>query len=99
MRICFPYPEIKSLEVPEQNLLGIFSPSTVRVEKSEEDIIEEALSRPIGSPPLSTVLKGYRNVLILVDDYTRSTPVKKIFPLLIREVEKSGVKAEGVKIL
>jgi hypothetical protein len=44
MRISFPYPEIESLEVPEQNLLGVFSPSTVRVEESEEDIIEEALS-------------------------------------------------------
>ena len=50
MRLSFPYPEIKSLEVPEQNLFGVFSPSTVRVEKSEEDIIEEALSCPIGSP-------------------------------------------------
>jgi nickel-dependent lactate racemase len=99
MRISFPYPEIKSLEVPEQNLLGIFSPSTVRVEKSEEDIIEEALSCPIDSPPLSTVSKGCKNVLILVDDYTRSTPVKKILPFLIRELEKGGVKAEGVKIL
>ena len=99
MRLSFPYPEIETLEVPEQNLLGIFSPSTLRVEKSEEDIIEEALSCPINSPPLSTVLKGCKNVLILVDDYTRSTPVKKISPFLIRELEKGGVKAEGIKIL
>src|SRR5512139_2051413 len=99
MRVSFPYPETKSLEVPEQNLLGIFSPSTLRVEKSEEAIIEEALSSPIDSPPLSTVLKGCKNVLILVDDYSRSTPVKKILPLLMGEFEKGGVRADGIKIL
>ncbi len=57
MRINFPYPEIKPLDVPDQNLLGIFSPSTVRVEKSEEEIIEEAFSNPISSAPLSEVLE------------------------------------------
>ena len=50
MRITFPYPEIRPLEIPDQNLLGIFSPSTVRVEKSEEEIIDETFSDPINLP-------------------------------------------------
>jgi nickel-dependent lactate racemase len=99
MRISFPYPEIKPLDVPEENLLGIFSPSTVTVEKSEEQIVEEAFSHPIGSPPLSEILEGCRNVLVVTDDHTRNTPVQKILPRLIRELEKGGIKPHGIRFL
>jgi nickel-dependent lactate racemase len=99
MRISFPYPDINPVEIPERNLLGVFSPSIVRSEKSEEQIIEEALSRPIGSLPLSQMLKGQEKVLVVVDDYTRSTPVQKILPYLFRELEGAGVKKTGIQIL
>jgi nickel-dependent lactate racemase len=99
MRVSFPYPDMSPLEIPEKNLLGIFSPSTVSIEKSEEEIIEEALSHPVGSPPLSEILKGHKNVLIVVDDYTRTTPVQIILPRLIKELKKSGIRLDGIKIL
>ena len=99
MRINFPYPEIKPLDVPEENLLGIFSPSTVTVEKSEEKIVEEAFSHPIMSPHLSELLEGCRNVLVVTDDHTRNTPVQKILPRLIRELEKGGIKPHGIRFL
>ena len=99
MRVSFPYPDIPWLEIPERNLFGIFSPSIVKVEKSEEQIIEEALSHPIGSPPLTQILKGREKVLVVVDDYTRSTPVQKILPCLIKELGGAGVKKDCIKIL
>jgi len=90
---------MKPLEVPEENLLGIFSPSIVRIEETDEEIINRAFLHPIGSAPLSTILKGCQNVLILVDDYTRTTPVQKILPRLLEELKMAGVKPGGVKIL
>jgi nickel-dependent lactate racemase len=99
MRISFPYPEIKSIDVPERNLLGIFSPSTIQVERSEEEIIEAAFTRPIGAPLLSEMVEGCEDVLIVVDDYTRTTPIQKILPRLIKELENSGIKPDGIKIL
>ena len=100
MRISFPYPEMKSLDVPEQNLLGIFSPSIVQIVKSEKEIIEEGFSRPIGSHSLSQMLRGCKNVLILVDDYTRATtPVQKILPRLMSELENGGIKHSDIKIM
>ena len=99
MRIAFPYPDMKPLEVPEHNLLGIFSPSILKIEESEEEIIEKAFSQPIGSELLSEKLKGCGDVLIVVDDYTRTTPVQKILPRLLKELEMGGIKPSGIKIL
>ena len=99
MRISFPYPDIPPLDIPDRNLLGIFSPSTAKVERSEEEIISEAFSHSIGPDRLSKLLKGCKEVLIVVDDYTRTTPVQKILPRLIRELKEAGVKKSGVKIM
>jgi nickel-dependent lactate racemase len=99
MHISLPYPEINSIDVPEQNLLGIFSPSSMKIEKSEEEIIEEAFAHPIGSDPLSTLLQGCEKVLIVADDYTRTTPIQKILPRLTSELEDFGIESEGIKIL
>ena len=99
MRIDFPYPGINSIDIPDQNLLGIFAPSTVEIEKSEDQIIEEALLQPIGSSPLHEILEWCQDVLILVDDYTRPTPTQKILPRLMKELERSGIKREGIRFL
>jgi len=99
MQISFPYPGIKPLDVPEKNLLGVFSPSTLEIEKSEEEIIEDAFSNPIASSPLPETLEWCQDVLILVDDYTRTTPTQKILPRLIEELERGGIKPEGIRFL
>jgi hypothetical protein len=86
---------MKPLNVPDKSLLGIFSPSAVKIDKSEEEIIDEAFSDPFNSSRLSEILEGCRDVLILVDDYTRTTPTQKILPGLIKELEHGGIKPEG----
>ena len=99
MRHRFLYPDFPPLEIPDENILGVFSPSIVEVEKTEEAIIEEALAHPIGNNPLHRTLTGREKVLLVVDDYTRSTPVRKILPLLLKELEGAGIKQERVRIL
>lgn len=99
MRIFFPYPEINPLDIPDQNILGVFSPSIIEEKRGEEGILSEALSHPIGSDHLSNLLKGRKKVLIVADDYSRNTPVQKILPLLFDELEESGIKPRDIKIL
>jgi len=99
MEIRFPYPGIEPLEIPDQNLLGIFAPSTVEIEKSEDEIIEEAFVQPIGSSRLSEILEWCQDVLVVTDDHTRTTPTQKILPRLIRELEQGGIKPNGIRFL
>lgn len=99
MRYIFPYPDISPIEIADENLMGVFSPSILQIEKTEGQIIEEALSAPIGSLPLSQMLNGRERVLVVVDDYTRSTPVQLILPKLIKAILATGVRKEDIKIL
>lgn len=99
MRINFPYPEIEPLDVPDNNLLGIFAPSTVEIEKSEDEIIEEAFVQPVGSSRLSEILEWCQDVLVVTDDHTRTTPTQKILPRLIRELEQAGIKPNSIRFL
>lgn len=98
-RIDFPYADIKPLTIPERNLLGVFSPSTVPSDKSEEELIDKAFLHPIDSEPLSEMVRGCDRVLIVSDDKTRSTPVRKILPRVMEELQEGGVKKGGVRIL
>ncbi len=99
MRHVFPYIDISPMEIPDENLIGIYAPSILNVERTEEQIIEEAISHPIGSAPLNRMLTGQERALIAVDDYTRSTPVRKILPYLLKELERTGIKKDRIQIL
>jgi len=61
-----------------------------------EEMTEEALSEPIGRPPLTELASGVRSVTIIVDDATRPTPVKKILKVLLPLLTKAGVSKERI---
>ena len=64
---------------------------------SEE--IRQAILNPIGTQQLSELAKNKEKVVIVVDDMTRSTPTYKILPIVIEELEKSGITKEQITIL
>ncbi|MCX7856919.1 MAG: lactate racemase domain-containing protein [Deltaproteobacteria bacterium] len=84
IEISFPYSEISSLKIDKEPL---------------DKMIIEAIENPIESPPLEKMLEKTKSVLILTDDYTRSTPTNKILPILIRKIESCGIKSESIAIL
>jgi nickel-dependent lactate racemase len=98
-QIDFPYTGIKPLDMPDENLLGIFSPANIQAGHNEEKLIDDAFLDPIGSTPLLTAVRGSKEILIVVDDFTRATPVSKILPRLIKELKEGGVNTNNIKIL
>ena len=68
-------------------------------QKSPEHILKEALANPISSPRLSELAKGRGNCLIVVDDYTRTTPVAMVLPLVLEELNSAGLKDEAISII
>ncbi len=69
--------------------------------KGSEELspVRESLKKPIGAKPLSGLrLKG-KNIVIIVDDNTRPTPVYKFFHLILEGLKKSGVNLKNVTVI
>ncbi|MEO0277871.1 MAG: nickel-dependent lactate racemase, partial [candidate division WOR-3 bacterium] len=99
MQVFFPYPDIEPLTVDDKLILGVFSPSSLERKSSITDMVSEAIDNPIGSPPLPHVLEKAKSVLLLTDDYTRSTPASDILPPLVEKIESCGIRGDSIAIL
>lgn len=55
-----------------------------------------ALDHPTGSPTLQELVRPEHRVALLVDDYTRHTPVAEVLPLLLNRLLGAGIRSENV---
>lgn len=67
-------------------------------ELTNEDI-KNSILNPIGTPKLSELAKGKENAVIVVDDMTRTTPVYKIIPYVLEELEKANIMKDQITLL
>ncbi len=103
MKILLPYGETGfSLDVPDENLLGVLKPKGVKTEKSPEELILDALKNPDGIATLSEIIakkSGAKTAAIAVDDHTRPCPTHLMLPPLIAELCDAGIKEENILII
>lgn len=85
--------------VPEENLVGIYSPQAVSAVTSVEEEIRRALRNPIGGKPLKDLVCDKRNVVFIADDNTRLTPVDKILPILLDECNAAGIADSNILLV
>jgi nickel-dependent lactate racemase len=90
-----------SVEIPDRNLTEVLSPNRVDVPPNPRQPIEEALNRPVGSDPIEDIVRRKRNqdgkdVCIICDDVTRSTPGHLIIPPILKRLNQAGVHDENV---
>jgi nickel-dependent lactate racemase len=100
MKIDFPYPGyegIAPVEVPDRNLMGVYSPRTFEVD--EPEVLRRGFGSPIGAPRMRDAVRGRKRVLILIDDGTRMTPAARILPLLLDELHAGGVADDAIEFL
>jgi len=82
-----------------KNLLSVISPKGLTEVPEPVRELERALHNPIGIPPLAHAVQGAYKVVILADDLTRATPVQRIIPLLLDELNAAGISDDQVNIL
>jgi len=101
VRIDFPYPgyeAIAPVDVPDENLMGVFTPETV-ADLDEDRVLHEAFAHPIEAPPLRETAAAGDRVLILIDDATRATPTAKVLPTVLEELHAAGVSDGRIELL
>ena len=85
--------------MPAINLGDILYPNPVSFSDDGDNIIAQAIANPIGAPSLEEIVRGKRDVAIMVDDLTRPTPVGRIVPLLLDRLNAAGIADTQIKII
>jgi len=99
MKVSLPYGGRSiEFEIPKKNLLVVASPKLRRT-RNDLQTIKKALANPIDSKRLSELARPESKVAIAVTDSTRPVPNRKILPLVLGELEESGVKDGNITII
>ena len=90
---------LQTVEIPEANLLGVLEPNEVKIDKLGEAAVKAALQNPIGSLPLSRVVKPGEKIAIVTSDITRPVPSYEIIPSVLDELRKAGVANDDITVV
>lgn len=82
------------LEVDDNVDILVSQAGEFKAEKSEEDLVREALSNPIGSEKLSDLVKGKEKITIITSDHTRPVPSHITMPILLEEIRSTNPEAD-----
>ena len=96
-QVKFPYgKEHLTLDIPESRFNGTLVSDIHHYvpEKSEIELVRDAMAAPVGSAPLSELAKGKNKVVIIASDHTRPVPSKVIAPLMLEEIRKGNPDAD-----
>jgi lactate racemase len=87
------------VRVPARNLLGTIEPKDRAGVADQKAEVERALKEPIGSQPLSEIVKPESKVAIVVDDATRKTQSERLLMPVLTELNSAGVKDENITVI
>lgn len=97
MQLSFPYgKEFLNFEIADKRLQGVLVSNLhhYKAEKDAHSLVDEALANPIGSPKLSELVKGKKNIVLIASDHTRPVPSKVIVPPMLREIREGSPEAD-----
>lgn len=90
------YTSTLDLHVEEENLKAVLTAKMhgFHAEKSQEQLVLDALEHPVDSPRLRTLAEGKRKIVIVTSDHTRAVPSKITLPLLLKEIRSGNPDAD-----
>ena len=88
--ISIPYGKGQlSWELPYDGLLTS-RVDQLKSEKTGQELVEEAMAHPIGSPTLRELAVGKKSCTIIISDHTRPVPSRDILPPMLRQLRQGN---------
>ena len=87
------------IAIPNQWLGVVANPQDVSAAADPQALLRASLRNPLGSPPLRELVKPGMRTALIVDDFTRKTPVDQILPLLLEELHRAGLSQDNICIV
>ncbi len=89
-----------SLTLPEHwQIAGVHEPAVSARTLDAWDASVRALAQPVEMPPLSALVHKDMQVVIVMDDGSRPTPVSCMLPPVLEELESCGLPREQVLLV
>ena len=88
-----------SVSVPDDSILGVVDLNKVIGAPDQTLEIQSALDNPVGHDRIEALRAKGKKTVIVVDDYTRPTPVHKILPLLLDRLNYAGIEDHDIDVL
>lgn len=90
------YTSTLNLHVDEENLKAVLTAKMhgFHAEKTQEQLVLDALEHPVGSPRLRELAKDKQKIVIVTSDHTRAVPSKITLPLLLKEIRSGNPQAD-----
>ncbi|MFO7936758.1 MAG: nickel-dependent lactate racemase [Kiritimatiellia bacterium] len=91
--ISIPYARSSmQVDIPEQNLLGVFAGGVPEAgnEPTQQERVRAAMDNPVGSLPLSELVKNKRDMVVITSDHTRPVPSSTIMPLILEDARRGN---------
>ncbi|KXG76557.1 hypothetical protein AN618_15880 [Fervidicola ferrireducens] len=91
--------KVINLEISKNNLLAVLKAGNIPAVSDERQAVIKALKAPIGSPPLSEIVKEGDRVVIIASDITRNVRNQVVIPAIIDELREAHVPYEDITIV
>jgi lactate racemase len=100
IHVNLPYGDAElGIDIPEENLIGVYSPEDVPPVSDVRTEVQRALENPIGSKRLDELARGKKKVVIVADDNTRLTPTDMIVPPVLDALNAAGVPDSAITLI
>jgi len=100
VEVWLPYGRTKvRLEVPEGSFLGTVEPKDVPGAPDPEEEVLRALSEPIGTGTIDSLVGPGDKVVVTAEDHTRSAPSWLMVPMILDELNRAGVEDADITVL
>ncbi len=100
MRYDIPYGERKEyFEASEESVIFEGKMTCIPGLTNLKGTLISALESPVGTLPLKELAKGKKNIVFLVEDNTRSTPLHIIMPIITDYLNEKGVPDSAMSFL
>jgi lactate racemase len=92
--------ETIQLSLPEHwHISGVLEPALIPPVVDVDCEILRSLNSPINAEPIRKLAKPGMKVVVVVDDASRPTPVWKIFPHILAELDAAGIERTSLTLL
>jgi nickel-dependent lactate racemase len=89
MEFALPYDKGHiDADIADANLGAVLESKAASYQASQgqQELVEESLDHPIGSPCLEDLVKGKKRITIISSDHTRPVPSRITMPILLRRI-------------